>query len=91
MAQANPRFIETNGIRMHIAEQGEGPLVVLPAILLSKNPQSGPRLAAGDSIKIFFLACIILAGIFCAFTANRKILWAQALPGAIALILVWSS
>ena len=29
MAEANHRFIETNGIRMHIAEQGEGPLVVL--------------------------------------------------------------
>jgi hypothetical protein len=23
------RFIETNGIRMHVAEQGEGPLVLL--------------------------------------------------------------
>ena len=29
MAEANHRVIETNGIRMHIAEQGEGPLVVL--------------------------------------------------------------
>jgi pimeloyl-ACP methyl ester carboxylesterase len=29
MANVNHRFIDTNGIRMHIAEQGEGPLVVL--------------------------------------------------------------
>ncbi len=29
MAEINHRFIETNGIRMHIAEQGDGPLVVL--------------------------------------------------------------
>lgn len=29
MAEVNHRFIETNGIRMHIAEQGEGRLVVL--------------------------------------------------------------
>ncbi len=29
MAEVNHRFIETNGIRMHIAEQGVGPLVVL--------------------------------------------------------------
>jgi pimeloyl-ACP methyl ester carboxylesterase len=29
MAHAQHRSIETNGIRMHIAEQGEGPLVVL--------------------------------------------------------------
>jgi putative membrane protein len=41
-----------------------------------------------DSIKIFFLACVIVAGIFGAVTANRKILWVQALPGAVALALV---
>src|SRR5438477_12142906 len=33
---------------------------------------------AGDSIKIFFLACITLAGVFGAITANPKILWVQA-------------
>jgi len=44
--------------------------------------------ANGNSIKIFFLACVIVAGIFGAITANRKILWAQGLPGAVALALV---
>lgn len=29
MAQIQQRMVETNGIRMHIAEQGEGPLVIL--------------------------------------------------------------
>src|SRR5215470_2686238 len=29
MTRANHRLIETNGIKMHIADQGEGPLVVL--------------------------------------------------------------
>jgi pimeloyl-ACP methyl ester carboxylesterase len=29
MAEVNHRYVDTNGIRMHIAEQGEGPLVVL--------------------------------------------------------------
>jgi len=29
MAEINHRFVDTNGIRMHIAEAGEGPLVVL--------------------------------------------------------------
>jgi len=43
---------------------------------------------SGDSIKIFFLACITLAGVFGAAAANRKILWVQAVPGAIALALV---
>src|SRR2546430_4274988 len=43
---------------------------------------------AGDSIKIFFLSCITLAGVFGAVTANPKILWVQGLPGAIVLALV---
>ena len=44
--------------------------------------------ASGDSIKIFFLACVTLAGILGAVTANRKILWVQGVPGVIALALV---
>jgi putative membrane protein len=43
---------------------------------------------AGHSIQIFFLTCVVVAGVFGAVTANRKILWVQALPGAIALALV---
>ena len=43
---------------------------------------------AGFAVLVFFLICIIVAGIFGAATANRKILFVQALPGAIALILV---
>jgi putative membrane protein len=37
---------------------------------------------------MFFLLCVIVAGIFGALTASRKILWVQALPGLIALALV---
>ena len=37
---------------------------------------------------IFFLCCVVVAGIFGALTASRKILWVQALPGAIAFLLV---
>ena len=44
--------------------------------------------ADGKNIVIFFLICVIVAGIFGAFTANRSILWIQALPGAVALVLV---
>ena len=43
---------------------------------------------SGAAVKIFFLACVTVAGIFGGLTANRKILWVQALPGAIALALV---
>ena len=44
---------------------------------------------AGFPIKVFFLACVIIAGIFGAITAKRSILFVQALPGMIALIAVW--
>jgi len=47
--------------------------------------------AAGHSIKLFFLGCIIIAGIFGALTASRKILFVQAFPAAIAMVLVFLS
>jgi putative membrane protein len=40
------------------------------------------------SVQVFFLVCVVIAGIFGAFTASRKILYVQALPGAVALALV---
>jgi putative membrane protein len=44
--------------------------------------------AGGLGVEIFFLACIIVAGIFGACTASRKILLIQAIPGAVSLALV---
>ena len=44
--------------------------------------------AGGTGVKIFFLACVIVAGVYGAATASRKILFVQALPGTIALALV---
>lgn len=43
---------------------------------------------AGFSIKVFFLGCVIVAGIFGALTVGRKILFVQALPATIALTLL---
>jgi putative membrane protein len=40
-------------------------------------------------IKRFFLLCVIVAGIYGAATVSRRILWVQAAPAAIALILLW--
>ena len=40
---------------------------------------------AGRSVVVFFLLCVIAAGLFGAATASRKILWAQGVPGMIAL------
>lgn len=45
-------------------------------------------LAAGVQAQVFFLACVVVAGVFGAFTASRKILYVQALPGLVALGLV---
>lgn len=42
----------------------------------------------GLDIKLFFLGCVLVAGIFGGVTAARKILWIQALPAAIALLLL---
>ena len=42
----------------------------------------------GGSIKIFFLTCVLIAGIYGAATANRKILFVQALPAAVGLALL---
>lgn len=42
---------------------------------------------AGVSIRVFFLLCVLVAGIYGAATASRKILFVQALPAAIALAL----
>ena len=43
---------------------------------------------AGTGVTIFFLVCVIIAGVYGAATASRKILFVQALPGTIALALV---
>ncbi len=47
-------------------------------------------LAVGNerSIALFFLGCVMVAGVFGAITAHRKILYIQALPGLLALILL---
>ena len=44
--------------------------------------------AGGTHIKIFFLLCVLIAGVYGALTASRKILFVQALPALLALILL---
>ena len=39
----------------------------------------------GFRAQVFFLSCVIVAGVYGAVTANIRILVAQALPGALAL------
>jgi putative membrane protein len=47
--------------------------------------------ADGFGVKAFFLGCVLIAGVFGAMTASRKILFIQALPAAAGLILLWLS
>lgn len=47
--------------------------------------------AGGLYVRTFFLACIVVAGVFGAVTASRKILFVQGLPAALALALTWLS
>jgi putative membrane protein len=44
--------------------------------------------AGGTHIKIFFLLCVLIAGVYGALTASRKILFVQALPALLALVLL---
>jgi len=43
----------------------------------------------GFQIKVFFLVCVVVAGIVGGLTAKRSILWIQAVPALISLVLVW--
>ena len=40
-------------------------------------------------IKAFFLLCVIIAGIYGAISVSKRILFVQAAPAALALILLW--
>jgi len=40
------------------------------------------------TMKVFFLICVIIAGIYGGMTASRRILFVQALPAVLALIAV---
>jgi putative membrane protein len=47
--------------------------------------------AQGFQIKVFFLLCVLIAGVYGAATASKKILFVQALPAAIGLILLFAA
>ncbi|GGW73662.1 DUF1304 domain-containing protein [Streptomyces xantholiticus] len=49
--------------------------------LIAGNP-------TGFRVQVFFLACVLVAGLYGGLTTNRRILVAQALPAALALAAV---
>lgn len=42
----------------------------------------------GFATKLFFLGCVLVAGIFGAVTASKKILWVQAIPALVAGVIL---
>lgn len=44
--------------------------------------------AEGRAVLLFFLGCVVVAGVFGAFTVSRRILWIQAAPAALAAALL---
>ena len=43
---------------------------------------------SGEPVKVFFLGCVLVAGLYGGMTANKRILVVQALPAAVGLALV---
>ena len=48
-----------------------------------------PGAEFGLQIKIFFLLCVVAAGVFGAYSVSRRILYVQALPAFISLVLLF--
>jgi putative membrane protein len=46
-------------------------------------------ISAGDAVKIFFLSCVTVAGLFGAFTVSKRIFYIQALPALIGLVFLY--
>ena len=45
--------------------------------------------AGRRDIKVFFLCCVIVAGIYGAYSVSRRIFFVQAMPAIVALALLW--
>jgi putative membrane protein len=42
--------------------------------------------STGEAVRVFFLGCVFVAGVFGGLTASRKIILVQAVPAALALV-----
>jgi putative membrane protein len=47
--------------------------------------------AAGYGAKLFFLGCVFVAGVYGGMTVGRKILFIQAVPAVIGIVLVMAA
>ena len=89
-----PIGLETFGMTLEVAQQS--------AALAANQGLSNGFLAAGliwgllrkadgFSIKVFFLSCVVVAGVFGAITAKASILYVQGAPAMLALLLLFLS
>jgi putative membrane protein len=49
------------------------------------HPVSG----TGFQIKVFFLLCVVAAGLYGGYSVSARIILIQAVPAALALVLLW--
>jgi len=47
--------------------------------------------AARVDVLAFFLGCVVVAGLYGAWSVSRRILWIQAAPALLGLIALWIS
>jgi putative membrane protein len=90
-----PRGMKTFGMTQEVADSS--------AVLAGNQGLYNGFLAAGlvwgllapmpvdFQVTLFFLACVLIAGIYGAATAKSSILFVQALPALVALALLWLS
>lgn len=50
-----------------------------------------PDPAVGGQLRVFFLACVAVAGIFGALTVSKRIFYLQAVPALVGLGLAWAA
>jgi putative membrane protein len=48
-----------------------------------------PVAGTGFQIKVFFLLCVVVAGLYGGYSVNARIILIQAIPAALALVLLW--
>jgi putative membrane protein len=48
-----------------------------------------PDPALAFSFQVFFLSCVVIAGVYGAWSVSRNIFWIQAFPAAVALSVVF--
>jgi putative membrane protein len=66
------------------ANQGLYNVFLAAGLLLSFFLKTG----AAETFQLFFLSCVVAAGVFGAFTVSSRILYLQALPAALGLALL---